>query len=104
VLRFEGATAIVWVLHDRRKNATILFRIALEALEVPIVQQAIGEYRRIVVSPDFHEIERLRREALSNEAAALRHARQQEAAKWQGVVADKDAEIARLRAMLEHVE
>jgi hypothetical protein len=79
----------------------------------------IGAYREIVVSPDFHELERLRREALSNEASALKHAEKKgaakEAAKWQGIVADKDAaiterdaaiteqaaEIARLKALLE---
>ncbi|MDR2615458.1 MAG: hypothetical protein LBC28_02655, partial [Oscillospiraceae bacterium] len=72
----------------------------LEALEVSIVKQAIGEYRKIVVSPEFRELERLHREALSNEAAALRHARQVEAQKWQGVVADKDARIAELEARL----
>jgi predicted transposase/invertase (TIGR01784 family) len=94
----------------------------LEALEVPIVTQTIEAYREITVSPEFRELERLRREALSNEASALLNAERkgyQAAetdvnAKWQGVVADKDAaiadkdaaiadkdaEIARLRAML----
>jgi predicted transposase/invertase (TIGR01784 family) len=83
----------------------------LEALEVPIVTQAIGAYREITVSPEFREIERLRADARHNEASALQHAAEVERKKWQSVVAgkdaeiervvaDKDAEIERLRAML----
>jgi len=75
------------------------------------VTQAIGAYREVVVSPEFRELERLRFEARSNEASALANAERRgyrEAdEKWQGVVADKDAaladkdaEIERLRARL----
>jgi len=77
----------------------------LEALEVPIVTQAIGAYREIVVSPEFRELERLRADARHNEASALTNAERRgyrEAEdKLQGVIAEKDAEIARLRAMLD---
>ena len=84
----------------------------LEALEVAVVTQTIGAYREIVVSPEFRELERLRADALHNEASALLNAQRKgyrEAdEKWQGVVtelrdavADKDAEIERLRAQLE---
>jgi hypothetical protein len=70
----------------------------LEAMGGMIVQKAIGAYREIVVSPQFKELERLRRDALSNEASALEHAQRvaaaEEAAKWQGVVAEKDAALA----------
>jgi hypothetical protein len=56
-------------------------------------------------SSEFRELERLRADARHNEAAALRHARQEERklanSEWQGVVADKDALIAKLRALLE---
>jgi predicted transposase/invertase (TIGR01784 family) len=94
----------------------------LEALEVPIVTQAIGAYREITVSPEFRELERLRADARHNEASALHHARQETEkavnAKWRGVVADKDAaladkdaaladkdtEIARLRALLGEIK
>jgi hypothetical protein len=72
----------------------------LEALEVPIVTQAIEAYREITISPEFREIERLRADARHNEASALQHAAEVEREKWQSVVADKDAEIERLRAML----
>jgi len=76
----------------------------LERLEVPIVTQAIGAYREVVVSPDFIELERLRADARHNEASALANAERRGAAterdKWQGVVADKDALIADLEAQL----
>jgi hypothetical protein len=72
----------------------------LEALEAPIVTQAIKAYREITVSPEFRELERLRREALSNEASALAHARNEERAKWQSVIADKDTVIADKEAAL----
>jgi hypothetical protein len=76
----------------------------LDEMGVQIVKQAIGEYRKIVVSPEFRELERLRREALSNEAAALRHARQMEAQKWQSVVADKDAALAEQEALIKELQ
>ena len=86
----------------------------IEALEVPIMEEAIGAYRGITATDEFKEIERLRTLARHNEASALGHARREERAKWQAVVADKDAalankdaalankdaEIARLRARL----
>jgi len=46
----------------------------LEGLEVPIVTQAIGAYREVVVSPEFAELERLRADARHNEASALANA------------------------------
>ena len=88
--------------------------IELEALEVPIVTQAIGAYREVVVSPQFRELERLRADALHNEASAVasaeRRGEERANVKWQNVVADKDAaladkdtEILRLRAQLERL-
>ncbi|MDR0382160.1 MAG: hypothetical protein LBH86_09255 [Oscillospiraceae bacterium] len=77
------------------------------------MQQAIGAYHRITATEEFKELERLRSRARHNEASALKNARQEGKAegiaegetrareKWQGVVAEKDAEIARLRAMLD---
>jgi len=72
----------------------------LEALEVPIVTQAIGAYREVMVSPEFCELERLRADALHNEASALRHAAEVERKKWQVMIASKDAENEKLRAQL----
>ncbi|MDR0445853.1 MAG: hypothetical protein LBH17_02290 [Oscillospiraceae bacterium] len=73
-------------------------------MEVTIGNQAIGAYREIVVSPEFKEVERLRREALSNEASALEHARRKEAEKWHDIVSDQAAEIARLKSLLNGKE
>jgi len=81
----------------------------IEALEVSVMKQAIGAYRHVTATPEFREIERLRSKARHDEAQALKNAerrgekRGEERAdeKWQGVVADKDAEIARLREQLE---
>jgi len=70
----------------------------LEDFEVPVVNEAIHAYREVVVSPQFRELERLRADAKSREASALADAEQRgesrERAKWEEVVADKDAAIA----------
>jgi predicted transposase/invertase (TIGR01784 family) len=85
----------------------------IEGLEVSVMQQAIKAYRSITATSEFQEKERLYAKARHDEAQALYHAEMvgekrgeergedRERAKWQDVVADKDAEIARLRAMLE---
>ena len=80
----------------------------LEALEVSDMQQAIEAYRYVSATEEFRALERMRSDARRNEASALGNARREEREKWQGVVADKDAaladkdaEIARLRAMLD---
>jgi hypothetical protein len=77
----------------------------IESLEVAVVQQAIRAYRSITVTPEFLEAERLRSIARHDEAQALFHAEQvgeeREREKWQGIVADKDVEIARLRALID---
>jgi len=73
----------------------------IERLEVPIMEQAIGAFRHVAATDEFKEIERMRSLARHNEASALDWAQREERQKWQGVVADKDAEIARLRAQLE---
>ena len=79
----------------------------IEAMGVPIMEQAINAYRHITTTDEFREAERLRSLARHNEAAALRHAAEAEREKWQGVVAEKDAaladkvsEIAELRKQL----
>jgi predicted transposase/invertase (TIGR01784 family) len=93
----------------------------IEALGVPIMNQAIEAYRNITASKEFQTLERMRSDARHNEASALYNARREESEKWRKVVeekdaaladktaaladktaalADKDAEIARLRALL----
>jgi len=84
----------------------------LEALEVSDMQQAIQAYRHVSATDEFRTLERMRSDRRHNEASALGNARREgyrEAdEKWQGTVADlqstvadKDAEIARLREQLE---
>ncbi|MDR2108972.1 MAG: Rpn family recombination-promoting nuclease/putative transposase, partial [Coriobacteriales bacterium] len=81
----------------------------LEALEVPIVTEAVKAYREVTVSPEFREIERLRADARHNEASALlnaerkgeRKGERKANEKWQKVVEEKDALIAELRARLD---
>ncbi|MCL2722514.1 MAG: hypothetical protein FWD47_14380 [Treponema sp.] len=72
------------------------------------MNQAINAYYNITAESEFREKARLWEKARHNEASALRHAReegeQQANEKWQGVVADKEAEIARLKAELEKLQ
>jgi predicted transposase/invertase (TIGR01784 family) len=90
----------------------------IEALEAPIMNEAIGAYRSVTATEEFRTLERMRADARHNEAAALQNARREgrleESEKWLKVVenkdaaladkdaalADKDAEIARLRELL----
>ncbi|MDR1579913.1 MAG: Rpn family recombination-promoting nuclease/putative transposase [Synergistaceae bacterium] len=76
----------------------------IEALGVPIMNQAIEAYRSITVTEEFRTLERMRTDARHNEAAALQNARREgqreEREKWQEVIVGKDAEIARLRELL----
>jgi predicted transposase/invertase (TIGR01784 family) len=76
----------------------------LEETGVQVMGQAIEAYRRVTATDEFKELERMRSIARHNEASALGHARRegQRAAdkKWQGIVAEKDALIAELRARL----
>jgi predicted transposase/invertase (TIGR01784 family) len=103
----ENNKLLLWLSLFKAETLEELAQI--KALEVPVMDQAINAYQKIAVSPELREIERARSYARHNEASALYHARQegkdegmvQEREKWQDVVADKDAEIARLRAELD---
>ena len=75
----------------------------INALEVPEMTQAIEAYKAVTATDKFREAERLRSLARSNEAAALRHARELEREKWQGVIADKDAALADKDALIEEL-
>jgi len=56
--------------------------------------EAINAYQSIVVSPEFREAERLRAKARHDEAQALHHAKLEERKIWEGVVAEKDTQLA----------
>ena len=72
----------------------------IEEMEVPVMKQVINAYRNVTATDEFKEIERLRSRARHNEASALSHARNEERAKWQGLVAEKDASLAEKDASL----
>jgi len=60
----------------------------------------IDTYRRINPSRNFKEVERLRSKARHDEAQALHHAQEIERKKWQDVVAEKEAELAKKEALI----
>jgi hypothetical protein len=76
----------------------------IEALGVPVMDQAIEAYKHITATDRFKEIERMRFLASCNEASALRHERevaeQAEREKWQAVVVKNEAELAEKNAAL----
>jgi len=80
----------------------------IEALEVPIMKQAIGAYRHVTATPEFREIERLRSKARHDEAQALKNARlsgyREADEKWQGVVGEKDATITEQAALIAELQ
>jgi len=63
----------LWLSLFKAKTKEDLERI--RALEVPIMVEAIEAYESTTSSSEFRELERLRERARHNEAAALRHAR-----------------------------
>ena len=92
----------LWLtLFDAKTEADLA---KLEAMEVPVMKQAIEAYYHVTATDEFREIERLRSRARHNEASALGHAQRKEREKWQGIVADKDAENNKLRAQLAELQ
>ena len=89
----------LWLALFRAKTEEEIKQI--EALGVPVMEQAIKAYRNVTATEEFKELERLRSRARHNEAAALRYAATVEREKWQGVVAEQAALIAELQAKLE---
>ena len=76
----------------------------IKSTEEPVMEQAINAYYTITAESEFREKERLWAKARHDEAQALSNAEERgeirEREKWQSVVANKDAEIARLRTKL----
>ncbi|MCL2427087.1 MAG: Rpn family recombination-promoting nuclease/putative transposase [Oscillospiraceae bacterium] len=77
--------------------------VKIDALEVPVMSEAIKAYQRVMTSAELRELERLRTKASHDEAQALHNARQNERKLWEGVVAEKDAEIATLQIQLREL-
>jgi predicted transposase/invertase (TIGR01784 family) len=75
------------------KDAAIAKQAALIA-ELQAELDARNAYRDVTATDIFLEAERLRSLARSNEASALRHARELESEKWQSIVAGKDSALA----------
>ena len=73
----------------------------IDALEVPVMKKAIRAYHRVTATDRFKEIERLRSLARHNEASALEQREREVNAKWHSVVEEKEAEIAKLQALLK---
>jgi hypothetical protein len=83
----------------------------INALEVPVMSQVIDAYYTITASSEFRERERLWEKARHDEAQALENAEKRgiklgeelgekrSDKKWQSIVAEKDAEIERLRKL-----
>jgi hypothetical protein len=86
----------LWLTLFKAETEEDLAKIAV--LGVPVMEQAIEAYRHVTATERFKELERLRSLARHNEASALRHAAEVEREKWQVVVADKDAELERMRS------
>ena len=100
----------LWLSLFKAKTEEELKRI--ETLGVSVMKEAVGAYRHVSTTKEFYELERIRSKARHDEAQALKHAEERgekrERKKWEIVVADKDealadkdAEIARLREQLE---
>ena len=75
--------------------------VKIEALEVPIMEEAVKAYRTVATSSEVRERERLWEKARHDEAQALKNAERRRDEHWQGVVAEKDALIAELEAKLQ---
>ena len=86
----------LWLALFNAKTEEDLAKV--ERIGGDVMKQAIGAYRAATATDEFRQLERMRADARNREASALGHARREgyrEAdEKWQGVVADKDAEIA----------
>lgn len=91
----------LWLALFKAKTEEELAKI--EALEVPIMQQAIEAYRHVKATDEFKELERLRSKARHDEAQALYNATKVEREKWQDVVAEKDAALTEKDAEIEQL-
>ena len=70
----------------------------IEAIGGDVMKEAIGAYRTVTATDEFRQLERMRADALNIKASALGHARREAIRetdeKWQGIVDEKDAQLA----------
>ena len=64
------------------------------------MKKTVQSFREVTASDEFRMLVQARFDASNREASALDHAKREERAVWQCVVADKNAEIAELKALL----
>ena len=111
---------LLWLSLFKAKTLEELNRI--DGLGVPELSEAVGAYHTVTASPEYQELERLRIKAGHDEAQKVYNAEmrgekrgkklgkelgiklgeEQSDAKWQSIVADKDAEITKPKKMLEN--
>jgi len=72
----------------------------IEALEVPIMSEAVEAYRRVLTSSELREIERVRSKARHDEAQAMRNIELKRDKHWQGIVAKKDTALEKSKSEL----
>jgi len=76
----------------------------IEEMGVSYMSEAVMAYRRVAVSPELRELERMRSKAGHDEAQAIYNAERKERERWQGVVAEKDAALAEKDTILEEIK
>jgi len=92
----EDDMLLLWLALFKAETQEELKQI--EAMEVPVMEQAINAYYTITAESEFRESQRLFELARYNEASALRNEREKTEkrlnAEWTSVVADKDVALA----------
>ena len=84
----------------------------IEALGVPIMNQAIEAYRSVAASPEFREMERMRSKARHDEAQAIENAEKRgekrgadnSDRKWKPIVAQRDKALADAEAERQRLQ
>jgi len=76
----------------------------IENLGVSVMSEAVKAYRHVSASNEFKEIERMRSKARHDEAQALKNAERKRDEHWQGIVAEKDTELADKDALIKQLK
>ncbi|MCL2046740.1 MAG: hypothetical protein FWG88_10210 [Oscillospiraceae bacterium] len=87
---------LLWLSLFNAKTEDDLSKI--EAIGGDVMKEAIDAYRAVTATDEFRQLARMRADALNIEASALGHARREAIReteeKWQGIVDEKDTELA----------